>query len=157
MQKITPCLWFDQQAEEAARFYVSAFKNSKSGAVNHYGEGAPMPRGTVLTVRFQLDGQDFLALNGGPMFKFTEAVSLIVNCETQEEVDRMWEKLSEGGRQQQCGWLKDKYGLSWQIVPTALGKMISDSEPGRAGRVMKALLQMKKPDLKKLEEAYAGK
>jgi len=157
MQKITPCLWFDQQAEEAARFYVSIFKNSKIGAINHYGEGAPMPKGTVLTVRFQLDGQDYLALNGGPMFKFTEAVSFIVNCETQEEVDRMWDTLSDGGQQVQCGWLKDKYGLSWQVVPTALAKMISDPEPGRAGRVMKALLQMKKLDIKKLEEAYAGK
>src|SRR5262245_21391527 len=156
MQKITPCLWFDQQAEEAARFYVSVFKNSKMGAINYYGEGAPMPKGTVLTVRFQLDGQEYLALNGGPMFKFSEAVSFIVNCETQEELDRMWEKLSEGGQIQQCGWLKDQYGLSWQIVPTALGKMMSDPEPGRAGRVMKTLLQMKKLDIKKLEEAYAG-
>jgi len=157
MQKITPCLWFDHQAEEAARFYVSLFKNSTIGAINHYGEGAPMPKGTVLTVRFQLDGQEYLALNGGPIFKFTEAVSFIVNCETQEEVDRMWDKLSEGGQVQQCGWLKDKFGLSWQIVPTALGKMLSDPEPGRTARVMKALLQMKKLDLKKLEEAYAGK
>jgi len=156
MQKVTPCLWFDQQAEEAARFYVSIFKNSKIGAINHYGEGAPMPKGTVLTVRFQLDGQEYLALNGGPIFKFTEAVSFIVNCETQEEVDRMWDKLAEGGQVQQCGWLKDKFGLSWQIVPTALAKMISDPEPGRAARVMKALLRMKKLDLEKLEEAYAG-
>jgi predicted 3-demethylubiquinone-9 3-methyltransferase (glyoxalase superfamily) len=156
MQKVTPCLWFDQQAEEAARFYVSIFKNSKIGAINHYGEGAPMPKGTVLTVRFQLDSQEYLALNGGPIFKFTEAVSFIVNCETQEEVDRMWDKLAEGGQVQQCGWLKDKFGLSWQIVPTALAKMISDPEPGRAARVMKALLQMKKLDLEKLEEAYAG-
>jgi predicted 3-demethylubiquinone-9 3-methyltransferase (glyoxalase superfamily) len=156
MQKITPCLWFDQQAEEAARFYVSIFKNSKIGAINHYGEGAPLPKGTVLTVRFQLDGQEYLALNGGPIFKFTEAVSFIVNCETQEEVDRMWEKLSEGGQHQQCGWLKDKFGLSWQIVPTALGKMLSDPEPGRTARVMKALLQMKKLDIKKLEEVYAA-
>jgi predicted 3-demethylubiquinone-9 3-methyltransferase (glyoxalase superfamily) len=156
MQKVTPCLWFDQQAEEAARFYVSIFKNSKIGAINHYGEGAPMPKGTVLTVRFQLDSQEYLALNGGPIFKFTEAVSFIVNCETQEEVDRMWDKLAEGGQVQQCGWLKDKFGLSWQIVPTALAKMISDPEPGRAARVMKALLRMKKLDLEKLEEAYAG-
>ena len=155
MQKITPCLWFDRQAEEAARFYVSVFKNSKVGEINRSGEGAPLPKGTVLTVRFQLDGQEFLALNGGPMFQFTEAVSLIVNCETQDEVDRMWDKLSEGGHQVQCGWLKDKYGLSWQIVPTVLGKMLSDPEPGRAGRVMKALLQMKKLDIEKLEEAYA--
>src|SRR5207247_8289827 len=119
-----------------------------------YGEGAPLPKGTVLTVRFQLDGQDFLALNGGPMFQFTEAVSLIVNCETQEEVDRMWEKLSEGGQQVQCGWLKDKYGLSWQIVPTALAKMLSDPDPARADRVLQAVMQMKKLDITKLEEAY---
>lgn len=154
MQKITPCLWFDHQAEEAARFYVSTFKNSKIGEITHYGEGAPRPKGTVLTVRFHLDGQEFLALNGGPTFKFTEAISLIVNCETQEEVDRMWEKLSEGGEKVQCGWLKDQYGLSWQIVPTALGKMLSDRDPARADRVLQAVMQMKKLDIKKLEEAY---
>jgi len=157
MQKITPCLWFDDQAEEAARFYVSVFKNSKVGEISRYGEGAPKPKGSVLTVRFQLDGQDFLALNGGPVFKFTEAISLTVNCETQEEVDRMWEALSAGGQQVQCGWLKDKYGLSWQVVPTVLGKMITDPDPARSNRVMQALMQMKKLDIKKLEEAYGRK
>jgi predicted 3-demethylubiquinone-9 3-methyltransferase (glyoxalase superfamily) len=157
MQRITPCLWFDHQAEEAARFYVSIFKNSKLGEITHYGEGAPRPKGSVLTVRFQLDGEEFLALNGGPVFKFTEAISLIVNCETQEEVDRMWEKLSKGGEKVECGWLKDKYGLSWQIVPTVLAKMLSDPDPARADRVLQAVMQMKKLDIKKLEEAYAGR
>ena len=156
MQKITPCLWFDRQAEVAARFYVSVFKNSEMDAITRYGEGAPLPKGTVLTVRFRLDGQEFLALNGGPMFQFTEAVSLIVNCETQEEVDRMWEKLSEGGDKVQCGWLKDKYGLSWQVVPTVIAKMLTDPDPARVNRVMQAVLQMKKLDIKKLEEAYRG-
>jgi len=154
MQKITPCLWFDRQAEEAARFYVSIFKNSKIGEITRYGEGAPLPKGTVLTVRFQLDGQDFLALNGGPVFKFTEAISLIVNCDTQEEIDRMWDKLSEGGQQVECGWLKDKYGLSWQIAPAVIGKMLSDPDPARGARVLQAVLKMKKLDIKKLEEAY---
>jgi predicted 3-demethylubiquinone-9 3-methyltransferase (glyoxalase superfamily) len=157
MQRITPCLWFDHQAEEAARFYVSIVKNSKLGEITHYGEGAPRPKGSVLTVRFQLDGEEFLALNGGPVFKFTEAISLIVNCETQAEVDRMWEELSEGGEKVECGWLKDKYGLSWQIVPTVLAKMLSDPDPARADRVLQAVMQMKKLDIKKLEEAYAGR
>jgi predicted 3-demethylubiquinone-9 3-methyltransferase (glyoxalase superfamily) len=154
MQKITPCLWFDQQAEEAARFYVSIFKNSKIGDVVHYGDHGPLPKGTVLTVRFTLDGQEFLALNGGPVFKFTEAISLMVNCETQEELDRMWEKLSEGAEVVECGWLKDKYGLSWQIVPTVIGEMLSDADPARSNRVMQAVLKMKKLDIRKLEEAY---
>jgi len=154
MQKITPCLWFDQQAEEAARFYVSVFKNSRMGAITHYGESGPLPKGTVLTVRFQLDGQEFVALNGGPTFHLTEAVSFMVNCDTQEEVDRMWDKLSEGGQQVQCGWLKDRYGLSWQIVPTVIAKMLIDPDPARVNRVMKAILQMKKLDIKTLEEAY---
>lgn len=154
MQKITPCLWFDDQAEEAARFYASVFKNSRIGEITHYGEGAPRPKGSVLTVRFHLDGQEFLALNGGPQFKFSEAISFIVNCETQDEVDRMWEKLSEGGEKVQCGWLKDKYGMSWQIVPTVLGKMMSDPDPARAERVLQAVLRMKKLDIKGLEEAY---
>ena len=154
MQKITPCLWFDTQAEEAARFYVSVFKDSRIGRIARYGEGGPMPKGTVLTVSFRLDGQEFLALNGGPVFKFTEAVSLIVNCRTQKEVDRMWTKLSQGGSEVQCGWLKDKYGLSWQIVPTALAKMIADPDPARSDRVMQAVLRMKKLDLKALNEAY---
>ena len=154
MQKITPCLWFDTQAEEAARFYVSVFKDSRIGRIARYGEGGPMPKGTVLTVSFRLDGQEFLALNGGPVFKFTEAVSLIVNCRTQKEVDRMWTKLSQGGSEVQCGWLKDKYGLSWQIVPTALAKMIADPDPARSDRVMQAVLRMKKLDLKALNEAH---
>jgi predicted 3-demethylubiquinone-9 3-methyltransferase (glyoxalase superfamily) len=154
MQKITPCLWFDRQAEEAARFYVSVFKNSEMDAITYYSESGPLPKGTVLTVRFRLDGQEFLALNGGPTFQFTEAISLVVNCETQEEVDRMWEKLSEGGQKVQCGWLKDKYGLSWQVVPTVIAKMLTDPDPARVNRVMQAILQMKKLDIKKLEEAY---
>jgi predicted 3-demethylubiquinone-9 3-methyltransferase (glyoxalase superfamily) len=154
MQKITACLWFNDQAEEAARFYTSIFKNSTIGEITHYGEGGPRPQGSVLTVRFQLDGQEFLALNGGPQFTFTEAVSFIVHCETQEELDRMWEKLSEGGEEVQCGWLKDKYGLSWQIVPTVLPKMLSDPNPARAERVLQAVMRMKKLDINELEEAF---
>jgi predicted 3-demethylubiquinone-9 3-methyltransferase (glyoxalase superfamily) len=153
MQKITPCLWFDGQAEEAARFYTAIFKNSTIGQINRCGEGGPGPKGSVLTVKFTLDGQEFLALNGGPMFKFTEAVSFIVNCETQEELDHMWAKLSEGGQEVQCGWLKDKFGLSWQIVPTVLGKLLNDPDPQRSARVLKALLGMKKLDIKGLEKA----
>ena len=129
MQKITPHLWFDNQAEEAMNFYVSLFKNSKILSVSRYEVGAPEPQGTVMTATFQLDGQEFMALNGGPHFKFNEAISLFVNCETQAEVDELWEKLSAGGEEQQCGWLKDQYGLSWQIVPTALGEMLGDPDP----------------------------
>jgi predicted 3-demethylubiquinone-9 3-methyltransferase (glyoxalase superfamily) len=154
MQKIVPCLWFDDQAEEAARFYTSIFKNSRVGKIARYGEGGPRPKGTVLTVKFRLDGQEFLALNGGPQFKFTEAVSFIVNCETQKEVDRLWETLSEGGEKVQCGWLKDKYGLSWQIVPTILARMMSDPDPRRADRVLQAVMGMKKLDIKELKAAY---
>jgi predicted 3-demethylubiquinone-9 3-methyltransferase (glyoxalase superfamily) len=154
MQKIVPCLWFDDQAEEAARFYTSIFKNSRVGKIARYGEGGPRPKGTVLTVKFRLDGQEFLALNGGPQFKFTEAVSFIVNCETQKEVDRLWETLSEGGEKVQCGWLKDKYGLSWQIVPTILARMMSDPDPRRADRVLQAVMGMKKLDIKELKVAY---
>jgi predicted 3-demethylubiquinone-9 3-methyltransferase (glyoxalase superfamily) len=158
MQKITPFLWFDNQAEEAANFYVSIFKNSKVGSVARYGEeGAKVsgrPKGTVMTVTFQLDGQEFMALNGGPMFKFTEAISFIVNCKTQQEVDEFWEKLSQGGEEGPCGWLKDKYGVSWQIVPTVLGEMMQDKDPEKSERVMKAMLQMKKLDIKSLEQAY---
>ncbi len=160
MQKITPCLWFDNQAEEAVNFYVSIFKNSKIVSVARYGEaGAEVsgrPKGSVMTIIFQLDGQEFMALNGGPIFKFTEAISLIVNCKTQKEVDRLWEKLSEGGDKnaQQCGWLKDKFGLSWQIVPTVLGEMLQDKDPKKSERVMKAMLQMKKIDIKTLKRAY---
>jgi predicted 3-demethylubiquinone-9 3-methyltransferase (glyoxalase superfamily) len=154
MQKIIPFLWFDNQAEEAMNLYVSLFKNSKILSVTRYGEGGPGPQGTVMTATFQLDGQEFYALNGGPEFKFTEAISLFVNCETQEEVDELWEKLSEGGEKSQCGWLKDKYGLSWQIIPTALGQMLGDKDPKKAQNVMKAMLQMTKIDIATLRRAY---
>jgi predicted 3-demethylubiquinone-9 3-methyltransferase (glyoxalase superfamily) len=154
MQKVTPFLWFDNQAEEAMNLYVSLFKNSKILSVTRYGEGGPGPQGTVMTATFQLDGQEFYALNGGPEFKFTEAISLFVNCETQEEVDELWEKLSEGGEKSQCGWLKDKYGLSWQIIPTALGQMLGDKDPKKAQNVMKAMLQMTKIDIATLRRAY---
>lgn len=160
MQKITSCLWFDDKAEEAAKFYVSILKNSKVGKITCYGdEGAKVsgrPKGSIMTVTFELDGQEFKALNGGPHFKFTEAVSFIVNSKSQEEIDELWEKLSEGGEKGQCGWLKDKYGLSWQIVPTAVGKMMQDKDPEKINRVMKSILQMDKIDIIRLREAYAG-
>jgi predicted 3-demethylubiquinone-9 3-methyltransferase (glyoxalase superfamily) len=161
-QKITPCLWFDDQAEEAVAFYSATFGNSKIVDVARYGEAGHeihgKPAGTVMTVAFELEGQSFTALNGGPMFKFNEAISFQVNCETQGEVDYYWEKLSEGGdaRAQQCGWLKDKYGVSWQVVPRALVEMISDPDSEKSGRVMEAMLQMKKIDIDALERAYAG-
>ncbi len=155
MQKITPFLWFDHQAEEAAKFYVSMFKNSKILNIARYGEGTPMPKGTVMTVDFVLEGERFTALNGGPMFKFTEAISFLVNCESQDEVDMLWKKLtSNGGAEGQCGWLKDKYGLSWQIIPTALGRMLSDPDPEKAQRVMSAMLKMKKIDVEAIRQAY---
>ncbi len=154
MQKITPFLWFDGEAEEAMKFYTSVFQNSKIGRVTRYGEAGPGPKGTVMSATFQLDGQEFMALNGGPQFKFTEAISFFVNCETQEEVDELWEKLSEGGKKERCGWLKDKYGLSWQIVPSALGQMLQDKDAGKRARVMKALLQMTKIDIRGLKQAY---
>ena len=154
MQKITPHLWFDNQAEEAMNFYVSLFKNSKVLSVSRYEVGAPGPEGMVMTATFQLDGQEFMALNGGPHFKFNEAISLFVNCETQAEVDELWEKLLEGGEEQQCGWLKDRYGLSWQIVPTALGEMLGDPDPKKAQNVMQAMLQMRKIDIAALRQAY---
>jgi predicted 3-demethylubiquinone-9 3-methyltransferase (glyoxalase superfamily) len=147
MQKITPFLWFDHQAEEAADYYISIFKNSKILEISRYGEGAPRPAGMAMVVGFQIDGQEFMALNGGPEFKFTEAVSLFVNCETQAEVDMYWEKLSAGGEEGQCGWLKDKFGLSWQIVPSALGKLLGDPDPEKSRRVMEAMLKMKKIDI----------
>jgi predicted 3-demethylubiquinone-9 3-methyltransferase (glyoxalase superfamily) len=157
MPKITPFLWFDNQAEEAVNYYVSLFNNSKIGAVNRYGEEAAKvsgrAAGSVMTVAFELDGQHFTAINGGPIFQFTEAVSFVVNCDTQEEVDHFWNKLCEGGQPSQCGWLKDRYGLSWQIVPTVLGELLSSQEPGKPQRVMQALLQMTKLDIKKLQEA----
>jgi predicted 3-demethylubiquinone-9 3-methyltransferase (glyoxalase superfamily) len=154
MQKIVPFLWFDNQAEEAANFYTSIFKNSKVLNIARYGEAGPRPAGTVMTVTFQLDGQEFTALNGGPEFKFTEAISFFVNCETQEEVDRLWESLSAGGEKGQCGWLKDKYGVSWQIVPTALGQMLQDPNPQKARNVVQAMLQMTKIDIASLRRAY---
>ena len=156
MQKITPFLWFDDKAEEAVNFYVSLFQNSKVINVARYGDGGPRPKGTVMTVVFQLNGQEFVALNGGPHFKFTEAVSFVVNCETQEEVDRFWEKLSEGGKKDRCGWLKDKYGLSWQIVPTILGELITDKDPRKAERVMQAIEKMHKLQIEGLKRAYQG-
>jgi len=157
MQKITPFLWFDGKAEEAANFYVSIFKNSKIGTVNRYGEHGPGLKGTVMIATFQIDGQDFIALNGGPQFKFSAAISFVVNCETQEEVDNFWEKLSAGGEKRQCGWLQDKFGISWQIVPTALPKLMSDPNREKAGRVMQAMMQMTKIDIKLLEKAFQGK
>jgi predicted 3-demethylubiquinone-9 3-methyltransferase (glyoxalase superfamily) len=159
-QKITPFLWFDDRAEDGVRFYASIFKNSRIVGTTRYGkEGAEVsgrPEGTVMTVAFHLDGQEFVALNGGPIFKFTEAISFVVNCESQDEVDYYWEKLSAGGdpKAQQCGWLKDKYGLSWQVVPTVLGELLSDPDPEKARRVMKAMLQMKKIDIATLKQAY---
>ena len=157
MQKITPFLWFDNQAEEAVKFYTSIFKNSKIGNIARYGEAGPGPKGSVMTVEFQLEGQEFVALNGGPHFKFTEAISFVVNCKTQAEVDKFWKKLSAGGKEVQCGWLKDKYGLSWQIVPTILGELVSDKDAAKSHRVMQAMLKMVKLDIKKLKDAYAGK
>ena len=154
MQKITPFLWFDGKAEEAMNFYVSVFKRSKVVRVSRYGDAGPGPKGSVMSCTFQLEGQDFYALNGGPQFKFTPAISLFVNCETQQEVDELWEKLSAGGRADQCGWLQDKYGLSWQIIPTALGKMLNDKDAKKANAAMRAMLQMKKIDIKGLQQAY---
>ena len=154
MPKITPFLWFDTQAEEAAHFYVSIFNNSKIVNVSRYGEAGPGPKGSAMTVTFELDGQRFIALNGGPHFKFTEAVSFSVDCKTQEEVDKYWQKLSEGGQEVQCGWLKDRYGLSWQINPTILGEMLSDPDPQKSKRVMEAMLKMKKIDIAGLKRAY---
>ena len=158
MQKISPFLWFNDKAEDAAKFYVSIFKNSKIRTITHYTEEGAMaagrPKGTVMTVAFELDGQEFVGLNGGPIFKFTEAVSFVVSCETQQEIDEMWEKLSAGGENGQCGWLKDKFGLSWQVVPRDLGEMVSDKNPGKAKRVMEAMLQMRKLDSKALKQAY---
>jgi predicted 3-demethylubiquinone-9 3-methyltransferase (glyoxalase superfamily) len=157
MQKITPFLWFDGKAEEAMNFYISIFKNSKVGRVTRYGEAGPGPKGAVMSATFQLEGQEFMALNGGPQFRFTPAISFFVNCETQQEVDELWEKLCEGGKKDRCGWLKDKYGLSWQIIPSALGKMLGDKDPEKSKRVMEAMLQMDKIDVKRLQEAYEGK
>ncbi len=160
MQKITTFLWFDKEAEEAANFYVSLFKDSEIKSVSRYPseseEVTGQPEGAVMTVKFQLDGQEFIALNGGPQYKFNEAISLVVNCETQAEIDELWSKLTEGGAEVQCGWLKDKYGLSWQITPPVLIEMLQDKDREKAGRVMNAMLQMKKIDIPTLEKAYRG-
>lgn len=155
-QKITPCLWFNDNAEEAMKFYTSVFKKSKKGKISRYGKGAPMPEGTALTVTFQLEGQEFLGLNGGPLFKFSEAISFVVHCKTQKEIDYYWEELSKGGAKVECGWLKDKFGLSWQIVPTILSELMTSKDPKKSSRVMQALLKMKKLDIKTLKEAYNG-
>jgi predicted 3-demethylubiquinone-9 3-methyltransferase (glyoxalase superfamily) len=155
MQKITPFLWFDHNAEEAMKFYTSVFKNSKLGKATLYPEGSPGPAGTVMVGTFQIEGQEFIALNGGPVFKFTEAISFVVNCETQEEVDHYWTKLTAGGgKEVECGWLKDKFGLSWQIVPTILAKLMADKDPEKGKRVMQAMLKMKKIDIEGLKRAY---
>ena len=156
MPKITTCLWFDHEAEEAALFYVSVFKNSNVGKIARYGKAGPREPGSVMTVEFEIDGQPFIALNGGPEFKFSEAISFVVDCKSQKRVDEYWEKLSAGGEEGPCGWLKDKYGLSWQIVPKVLGRMLSDPDPKKADRVMKAMLKMKKIEIDKLEKAYQG-
>jgi predicted 3-demethylubiquinone-9 3-methyltransferase (glyoxalase superfamily) len=156
MPKITPFLWFDTQAEAAAKFYVSIFKNSKIVSTTRYGDAGPGPKGSVMTVAFKLDGQDFIALNGGPHFTFTEAVSFVVDCKTQEDVDEYWTKLSAGGSEGPCGWLKDKYGLSWQIVPSVLTELLGDPDREQARRVTEAMLKMKKIDNNGLKRAYAG-
>ena len=153
MQKIVTFLWYDTQAEQATNFYVSIFKNSKIGKISRYGEGGPGPKGSVMGVTFELEGQEFFALNGGPHFKFTPAISLFVNCETQEEVDELWAKLSAGGRPDRCGWLQDKYGLSWQIIPKVLGELLGNKDPQIAQRAMQAMLQMSKIDIRTLQQA----
>jgi predicted 3-demethylubiquinone-9 3-methyltransferase (glyoxalase superfamily) len=157
MQKITPFLWFDANAEEAVKFYTSIFKSSKIGEISRYGEAGPGPKGSVMVINFELDGQEFIALNGGPEYKFTPAISLVVNCKNQEEVDEYWEKLSAGGQKVQCGWLQDKFGLSWQVVPTILGELMKDKDPAKRERVMKAMLQMVKLDVDGLKRAAEGK
>ena len=158
MQKITPFLWFDDNAEEAVNFYVSVFRNSRVVGVSRYGEAGSKssgrPKGSVMTVAFELEGQPFVALNGGPAFAFTPAISLVVNCETQKEIDELWEKLTDGGEEVECGWLKDRYGVSWQIVPAAIWEIIADPDPERADRVMQAVIRMKKLDIEGLKRAY---
>jgi predicted 3-demethylubiquinone-9 3-methyltransferase (glyoxalase superfamily) len=157
MPKITPFLWFDNNVEEAMNFYISIFKNANVIEINRYGDAGPGPKGTVMTAKFQIEGQDLVGLNGGPHFKFTEAISFVVGCEDQQEVDYFWEKLSAGGTTSQCGWLKDKFGLSWQIVPNALLELLRDKDPAKSQRVMKALLGMTKIEIKSLKDAYDGK
>jgi len=154
MQKITPYLWYDNQAEEAVNYYTALFKNSRILSVSRYGDAGPGPAGSVMTIAFQLDGQEFVALNGGPQYKFTEAISLFVNCETQEVVDRLWEKLSDGGEEGPCGWLKDRYGLSWQIIPAGLVEMLSSPDAEKSQRAMQAMFTMKKIDLAKIRQAF---
>ena len=156
MQKITPFLWYDGRAEEAANFYTSIFQNSKIVSTTRYGDAGPGPKGSVMSVIFQLEGQDFYALNGGPMFQFTPAISFFVNCQTQAEVDELWEKLSAGGRKDRCGWLQDKFGVSWQIIPRHLSEMLADKDPKKSQRVMQAMLQMEKLDIEGLKRAYDG-
>jgi predicted 3-demethylubiquinone-9 3-methyltransferase (glyoxalase superfamily) len=156
MRKITPFLWFDDKAEEAANFYVSIFKNSKVGRISRYGEGGPGPKGSVMSVTFILDGEEFSALNGGPVFSFTPAISFFVDCKTQAEVDELWEKLSAGGEKGQCGWLKDKYGVSWQIVPSGLGELLGDKDPVKAKKAMQAMMQMTKLDIEAMRRAAAS-
>ena len=157
MKPMTICLWFDGQAEEAARFYTAIFKGSKIQSVARYGEAGPGPKGSVMTVKFRLGAQEFLGLNGGPQFKFNESVSLVVPCKTQKEIDRYWAKLTKGGKEVQCGWLKDRFGLSWQIVPEFMGELVSGKDPEAADRVMQAVLKMVKLDMGKLKKAYGGK
>ncbi|MCJ0761903.1 VOC family protein [Variovorax terrae] len=157
MQRTTPSLWFDGQAEEAANFYISVFDHSRVTAITRYGEGAPFPKGTALTVGFELDGQDYVALNGGPHFSFTPAISFVVNCASQQEVDRYWERLGAGGAYQQCGWLQDRYGVSWQIVPRVLPQLLAGADAAGAQRAMSAMLGMKKLDIAALQRAYAGR
>lgn len=156
MQKITPFLWFDNQAEEATNFYVSVFSNSKILRTVRYGEAGPGPKGTVMTIEFRIEGQEFVALNGGPAVTFSQATSFVVNCTSQVEIDRLWEKLTDGGEPQPCGWLKDRYGVTWQVVPVVLSDMLNDPDPKKAGRVMKAMLKMGKLEIKPLQKAYAG-
>jgi predicted 3-demethylubiquinone-9 3-methyltransferase (glyoxalase superfamily) len=155
-QRISPFLWFDGQAEDAARFYISIFRNSKILKTTRYGEAGPGPKGTVMTVKFELDGLEFIALNGGPHFKFSEAISFSIDCETQQEIDDYWQKLSAGGEEGPCGWLKDKFGVSWQVNPTILDEMLSDPDPQKAARVMQAMLKMKKMNIADLERAYGS-
>jgi len=156
MQKITPFLWFNDNAEDAINFYTSIFKNSRVISLSRYGEGAPVPSGTLMSGTFQIEGQEFMVLNGGPHFKFNEAISLFVDCESQAEVDELWGKLTEGGEEGNCGWLKDKFGVSWQIIPRALGELLNAPDPAQAQRVMQAMLQMKKIEVEKLQQAYDG-
>lgn len=156
MQKITPFLWFENQAEDAMHFYTSVFKNSKVGGVTRMGDGGPGSEGSVMTASFELEGLQFTALNGGPHFKFNEAISFVVDCQSQAEVDELWEKLTDGGEEGQCGWLKDRFGVSWQIIPSELGELLNDPDPEKAGRATEAMLQMKKIDLQALRAAHAG-